>query len=97
MAAPLIGLRVGHGLADRLPQRDGQLAAPADAASPRPGEHERLHSPEEIRMLVEQSTEGGSLLKEDARLLEGVFEFSEKTAQEVMTPAHPDGRARGRA
>jgi CBS domain containing-hemolysin-like protein len=51
-----------------------------------PGEHERLHSPEEIRMLVEQSEEGGSLLKEDARLLEGVFEFSEKTAQEVMTP-----------
>jgi CBS domain containing-hemolysin-like protein len=37
-------------------------------------------------MLVEQSTESGELLKEDARLLEGVFEFSEKTAQEVMTP-----------
>jgi CBS domain containing-hemolysin-like protein len=37
-------------------------------------------------MLVEQSTEGGSLLQEDARLLEGVFEFSEKTALEVMTP-----------
>jgi CBS domain containing-hemolysin-like protein len=51
-----------------------------------PGETERLHSPEEIRMLVEQSTEGGSLLQRDARLLEGVFEFSEKTAQEVMTP-----------
>jgi len=51
-----------------------------------PGDHERLHSPEEIRMLVEQSEEGGSLGKEDARLLEGVFEFSEKTAQEVMTP-----------
>jgi len=51
-----------------------------------PGEHERFHSPEEIRMLVEQSTEGGTMLKEDARLLEGVFEFSEKTAQEVMTP-----------
>jgi CBS domain containing-hemolysin-like protein len=50
------------------------------------GETERLHSPEEIRMLVEQSTEGGSMLQEDARLLEGVFEFSEKTAQEVMTP-----------
>jgi CBS domain containing-hemolysin-like protein len=51
-----------------------------------PGDTERLHSPEEIRMLVEQSTEGGSLLQGDARLLEGVFEFSEKTAQEVMTP-----------
>jgi len=51
-----------------------------------PGAHERLHSPDEIRMLVEQSEEGGSLAKTDARLLEGVFEFSEKTAQEVMTP-----------
>jgi CBS domain containing-hemolysin-like protein len=49
-------------------------------------EHDRLHSPEEIRMLVEQSEEGGSLDKGDARLLEGVFEFSEKSAQEVMTP-----------
>ncbi|HTS90253.1 MAG TPA: hemolysin family protein [Gemmatimonadales bacterium] len=51
-----------------------------------PGERERLHSPDEIRMLVEQSEEGGTLGPEDARLLEGVFEFSEKTAQEVMTP-----------
>ena len=50
------------------------------------GEAERLHSPDELRMLVEQSEEGGSLATEDARLLEGVFEFSEKTAQEVMTP-----------
>jgi CBS domain containing-hemolysin-like protein len=49
-------------------------------------ELERIHSPEEIRMLVEQSEEGGSLQQEDARLLEGVFEFSEKKAQDVMTP-----------
>ena len=41
---------------------------------------------DEIRMLVEQSGEGGSLRHGDARLLEGVFEFSEKTAEEVMTP-----------
>lgn len=50
------------------------------------GTHDRLHSSEEIRILVEQSGEGGSLGREDARLLEGVFEFSEKTAEEVMTP-----------
>src|SRR4029450_1428015 len=37
-------------------------------------------------MLVEQSEEGGGLQQQDARLLEGVFEVSEKTAQEVMTP-----------
>jgi CBS domain containing-hemolysin-like protein len=53
---------------------------------PRPSEHDRLHSPEEIRMLVEQSQEAGSLEQHDARLLEGVFEFTEKTAEEVMTP-----------
>jgi CBS domain containing-hemolysin-like protein len=51
-----------------------------------PGEQERVHSADELRMLVEQSEEGGTLGKEDARLIEGVFEFSEKTAQEVMTP-----------
>jgi CBS domain containing-hemolysin-like protein len=51
-----------------------------------PKDQERLHSPDEIRLLVEQSQEGGTLGREDARLLEGVFEFSEKTAQEVMTP-----------
>jgi len=49
-------------------------------------EHETLHSPEEIRILVEQSGESGSLEPSEARLLEGVFEFSEKTAEEVMTP-----------
>lgn len=37
-------------------------------------------------MLVEQSGEGGSLGRGDARMLEGVFEFSEKSAQDVMTP-----------
>jgi CBS domain containing-hemolysin-like protein len=47
---------------------------------------ERLHSPEELRMLVDQSAKAGSLDRDDARLLAGVFEFSEKTAREVMTP-----------
>ncbi|MBA3495665.1 MAG: HlyC/CorC family transporter [Gemmatimonadales bacterium] len=85
VAAPLMGfawimawpIALLNGISNRLLRLIG--------ISP-PGEHERLHSPEEIRMLVEQSTEGGSMLKEDARLLAGVFEFSEKTAQEVMTP-----------
>jgi CBS domain containing-hemolysin-like protein len=51
-----------------------------------PSGHERVHSPDEIRMLVEQSQEFGTLGAQDARMLEGVFEFSEKTAEEVMTP-----------
>ena len=51
-----------------------------------PGEQERVHSPEELRTLVEQSQQFGTLDAKDARMLEGVFEFSEKTAEEVMTP-----------
>lgn len=51
-----------------------------------PGQDERVHSPDELRMLVEQSQEHGTLGAHDARMLEGVFEFSEKTAEEVMTP-----------
>ncbi|HEV8148858.1 MAG TPA: hemolysin family protein [Gemmatimonadales bacterium] len=51
-----------------------------------PGEQERFHSPDELRILVEQSQEFGTLGPHDARMLEGVFEFSEKTAEEVMTP-----------
>jgi len=47
---------------------------------------EALHSPEELRMLVEQSEEGGAIETTDATLIEGVFEFSEKNAREVMTP-----------
>ncbi|HEX4684069.1 MAG TPA: hemolysin family protein [Gemmatimonadaceae bacterium] len=47
---------------------------------------ENVHSPEELRMLVEQSQEVGVLQPQDAHMLEGVFEFSEKNAREVMTP-----------
>ncbi len=49
-------------------------------------ERERVHSPEEILMLVEQSQKKGELAAADARLIEGVFEFSEKNARDVMTP-----------
>ena len=49
-------------------------------------ELDRVHSPEEIRMLVQQSRKTGGLGAGDARLLEGVFEFSEKNARDVMTP-----------
>ncbi len=49
-------------------------------------EAERVHSPEEIVMLVKQSQQSGRLDKEDVRLIEGVFEFTEKTARDVMTP-----------
>lgn len=85
LAAPLMGftwvmagpIKVLNGTANWLLKLAGVRT---------PGAHERVHSPEEIRMLVEQSSEGGSMESQDARLLEGVFEFSEKNAEDVMTP-----------
>jgi CBS domain containing-hemolysin-like protein len=53
---------------------------------PAAGEDESVHSPEELRLLVEQAQEGGAIQSSDADLLDAVFEFSEKTAREVMTP-----------
>jgi CBS domain containing-hemolysin-like protein len=53
----------------------------------RPGSAaENVHSADELRIIVEQSQEVGALERQDAALIEGVFEFSEKNAREVMTP-----------
>jgi CBS domain containing-hemolysin-like protein len=45
-----------------------------------------IHSPEELRLLVEQAEESGTLERHDAAMIDAVFEFSEKSAREVMTP-----------
>lgn len=65
--------------------RSSQVVLRVAGQRPMEGE-EAVHSPEELRMLVEQSQEGGALQQQDAALIEGVFEFSEKNAREVMTP-----------
>ena len=49
-------------------------------------QEEAMHFPGELRQLVERAEAGGAIDREDAELLEGVFEFSEKNAREVMTP-----------
>ena len=51
-----------------------------------PDEHRRIHTPEEIVMMVRQTQLHGHLDKEDVEMIEGVFEFTEKRAQDVMTP-----------
>ena len=49
-------------------------------------ELETIHSPEEIVMMLKQTQRSGQLDHEDVRMIEGVFEFTEKTARDVMTP-----------
>ncbi|NIP81087.1 MAG: CBS domain-containing protein [Gemmatimonadetes bacterium] len=45
-----------------------------------------MHRPEEIEMLLDQSYESGLLSKEPVDMIRGVFDLSETTAGEVMTP-----------
>ena len=49
-------------------------------------ESEPARHPEEILSLVKQSQESGHLDTQDVRLIEGVLEFTEKAATDVMTP-----------
>ncbi len=51
-----------------------------------PREMERVHRPEEIEMLLTQSYEHGLLAEEPVEMIRGVFDLSETTAAEVMTP-----------
>lgn len=53
------------------------------------GVHSIAHSPEEIRLLVEQSQQEGEIEAEQEQMIHGVFEFPEIMAREVMTP-RPD-------
>jgi len=49
-------------------------------------ERERVHSPEELRLLVMQSRAHGALDETDSAMLAGVFDFHEKRARDVMRP-----------
>ncbi len=85
VAGPLIGFTVAsnpfiwvlNGSANALLRLFGMRAA---------SEAERVHQPEELVMLARQTQSAGALAKGDVRMIEGVFEFTEKNARDVMTP-----------
>ena len=49
-------------------------------------EASRVHSPEELRMLVIQSRAHGTLDESDSAMIAGVFDFHAKRARDVMRP-----------
>ncbi len=49
-------------------------------------EAERVHMPEELLMLARQTQASGQLATADVRMIEGVFEFTEKRARDLMVP-----------
>ncbi|MGQ0814918.1 MAG: hemolysin family protein [Gemmatimonadota bacterium] len=51
-----------------------------------PTEAERVHRPEEIEMLAMHAFEHGGLSEEPLDMIKGVFDLSERTVADVMTP-----------
>jgi CBS domain containing-hemolysin-like protein len=53
---------------------------------PPPAAHERIMSPEELELVIEESTEGGRVTPRAGQILINILDFSDRTAHEVMTP-----------
>ena len=51
-----------------------------------PKENEEHHSPEEIRMLLEDSTKKGEIEQEEHKLLDNIFDFSDTSVKQIMVP-----------
>ena len=85
LTPPLVGFAWLVSPFTALLNSSANLVLRAFGHKPETGE-ENVHSAEELRIIVEQSQEGGVLQAQDADMLEGVFEFSEKKARDVMTP-----------
>ncbi|MEO8380083.1 MAG: hemolysin family protein [Acidobacteriota bacterium] len=51
------------------------------------GEHGDIaHSPEELRLILAGSEKAGILSEENREIIEGVFQFSRRTARQIMVP-----------
>jgi len=49
------------------------------------GKHE-IHSVDELRLLVEQSKEGGAIENENYEIIKNAFDFTDHTAKQIMIP-----------
>lgn len=48
--------------------------------------HARLHSQEELELIVAESAEGGLLLEDEEEMILNIFDFSDRQVGQVMTP-----------
>ncbi len=48
--------------------------------------HARVLSPEELELLVAESAQGGLLNEDEQEMITNIFDFSERTVEQVMTP-----------
>lgn len=51
-----------------------------------PAEEHEAHSSDELRLLVKQSQQSGAIKEDNYQIIQKAFDFSEVTAQQIMTP-----------
>lgn len=73
----IVPIRVLNGIGNGLLRVLRVPVAPAKA---------RLYSAEEIEQIVSESTEGGFLTEEAEEMIRNIFDFSDRTVGQVMTP-----------
>jgi len=85
-ARPLILFAWITGPATNLLNASANLLVRLMGISSSSHEHEAIRSPEEILMMLRRSQKSGQLAKEDVAMIQGIFEFTEMSANDVMTP-----------
>ncbi|MCA6364524.1 MAG: HlyC/CorC family transporter [Bacteroidetes bacterium] len=50
------------------------------------GEHDDVHSEEELRMLLTESEEGGAIKQSEHELIQNVFEFDDRVVRSILVP-----------
>lgn len=50
------------------------------------GEHEEIHSEEELKLIIAESEEGGAIESNERELIQNVFDFDDRIVKQVMVP-----------
>ncbi|MFC7372002.1 hemolysin family protein [Fictibacillus iocasae] len=50
------------------------------------GEHEMVHTEEELRLILSESLQGGEINQSEYRYVNRIFEFDDRVAKEIMVP-----------
>jgi len=85
MAGPMYAIELVMAIPVAILNAVGRLLLRVLRISPAES-HARLHSPQELEMIVSESAEGGQLNEDEGDFIRNIFTFSERQAHQVMTP-----------
>ncbi len=85
LAAPMALMQTAFSWAITLLNRMGLLVLRLIGVPP-PSQGSRLHTPDELELIISESVISGVIEADEQELVENIFDFSERRAGQVMTP-----------